>query len=159
MSTVNTNLDNKLFVECPEGFHLLDDEELAAMTFLDDGSKLCMSEPDKHILISISNKRINGFSSMMLKTSDVAGNMIKQIAQGMKPYGFKQLNTVEKIVAGRKAEGLDYEYEAQGIGMSGESLVLKNGKDLYYFHFYCRKETAAAGFEKFREILDMVSIK
>lgn len=154
---MRTSLEDKLFLEYPEGFHELDEDERKPLTFLEEGPCLCLSDPGKHILISIGWKQLNGFLSMMLKTSEIAGNMAKQIKAGMQPYGCRQLGNVTRTIAGYKAEGIDYEYKAEGIDMLGESLALKLDKDLYYFNLYTRQEFAADSMMEFENILGTVS--
>ena len=128
------------------------------MTFLEDGSVMCLSDPERHILISIAWKKLNGFAAMMLKTSEIAGNMAKQIRSGMQAFNYRQLDTVTKTVAGQNAEGVIYEYEAEGISMTGESLVLKHGKELYYFHCYARTANAAESIGLFEELIATAKI-
>ena len=50
---MKTSLEDKLFLEYPEGFRELNIDERKGMTFAEDGPCLCLSDPEKHILISI----------------------------------------------------------------------------------------------------------
>ena len=54
---MRTSLEDKLFLEYPEGFHELDEDERKSLTFLEEGPCLCLSDPGKHILISIGWKQ------------------------------------------------------------------------------------------------------
>lgn len=47
---------------------------------------------------------------------------------------------LNRVIANENAEGLGYEYTAQGIHMYGESYVIKHEKYFFYFHFYTRIE-------------------
>ena len=55
------------------------------------------------------------------------------------------------------AEGFRYGYEAQGIGMIGESCVVKRGKTLFYLHFYTREALKSGGLQTWEAILASAS--
>ena len=91
---MKATLEDKLFLEYPEGFHELDKDERKGLVLLEDGPCLCLFDQEKHILISIGWKKLSGFSSMMLRTADIAANMAKQIKAGMQAFAYRQLGSV-----------------------------------------------------------------
>lgn len=156
---MKASLEEKLILEYPDGFHELDEDERKSLTFLEEGPCLCLSDPAKHILISIGWKHLNGFVSMMLNTSEIAGDMAKKIEAGMQSFDYRRLGSVSRTIAGHKAEGIDYEYKAEGTDMFGESLALKLEKDLYYFNLYTRQEFTADSMKGFEDILGTAAFK
>ncbi len=150
-------LNDELNVSFPEGFHEMDPEERKNLNFLEEGEGSCFKDPDRHILVSIGWKTINGFASMMLSAKDIAGNMEKTFAQAMASTGYRFVDHLEKKAG--TLPGFRYAYTAQGIGMTGESFILKHGKTVYYLHVYVRTELLEESLAVTDAILDSVSIR
>ena len=132
-------LNNTLRIPCPEGFHVMDEKERQNMSFIADGPGVCLSDPDRHIIISVGYKQANGFTSFFFNEKDAAKSMEQQIAKPMAAYGYQSLGSMERLIGGRKVHGSAYIYEAQGVAMYGESHVAKIGKTFYYIHYYSRE--------------------
>lgn len=154
---MNTMALNELKIPCPDGFHALDDEARSRMHFAEEGPGVCLSDPERHMLISVAYKRISGLSAVLLKDRDVAKNMDGSVKKAMQPFGYKADGSVKRMVGGNATEGFCYTYTAQSIAMYGESLVLrysgKSGKSLYYFHLYAREELKAESIPVWEELL------
>jgi len=136
-------LNHKLYFAFPEGFHRMEGEELARLRFMEAGPGGCFKDTEKHLIVTTAWKEIAGLAAMFLKAKDVASGMEAQIRKAMQPYGVRMGEAVKRDVGGKPAYGFRYGYEAEGIAMQGESLVLKEGKAYYYLHFYARAESAA----------------
>jgi hypothetical protein len=132
-------LNNTLCIPCPEGFHVMDENERKALTFIADGPGVCLSDPDRHIIISAGYKQAGSFTSFFFNEKDAARSMEQQIAKPMAAYGYRKLGSAERIVGGRGVHGFGYIYESQGIAMYAESHVSKIGKTFYYIHYYTRE--------------------
>ncbi len=124
----------KLFYE--DGFHVMDDSELAKLRSPWQGPMQGLSDPARHIMITIGWKPVGNVLSMLLKPKDIAKKMESDIRKAMKAYDYRPQGFLTKEIAGQKAEGFAYEYEAEATSMYGESIVLKHGKEAYYFHYY-----------------------
>ncbi len=57
---------------------------------------------------------------------------------------------------GKEAKGFRYEYEAQGIGMTGDALAIKRDKTLYYLYIYARTELREESLALWEEILNSI---
>ena len=90
-------------------------------------------------MVSVGWKKIGVFAGLILNTGDVAKRLESSIRNAMKPFHYRAEEKVELCPGGKKAEGIRYVYDAQGVEMTGESCVLKVNKTLYYFNFYTRK--------------------
>ncbi len=150
-------LNDELKISFPEGFHEMDPEKRERLNFLEEGEGSCFTDPDRHILVSIGWKTINGFASMMLNAEDIAGNTEKAFARAMASSGYCFVEKREKKAG--TLPGFRYEYTAQEIGMTGESYVLKHGKTVYYLHVYVRTQLLKESIEVTDAILDSVSIR
>ena len=152
------SIDNKLYMDCPEGFRQLTEEELQKMNLIAGGKGLCISDSERHIVISVAWTQVNALSAWLLGTRETAGSMEKHIRKNMKPFSYVWLDDVKREIDGQVARGFDYNYIVQGIHMTGESLVVKSEENLFYFHFYGRQARRDESLAVFHEILDGVVI-
>ena len=128
-----------LKIPMPEGFHRLGESEFSAYTFSNQVPDWCISDPERHIVITAVWKK-NGFFAAILPSSKVAKTMETLIETSMAPYGYELKRFVTEDLGGRRACGFRYNYEAEGVGMTGESLSVKKGSVFYYIHCYYRQE-------------------
>ena len=147
-------LNDRLTLSWPDGFHVMNEEERKKLTFYGDGPSEVISDPDRHIIVSVGWKPLGGFAGLLLGARDIAKDMEKKLSRPMQAYGWRSGGACTKTVGGEKAEGFSYEYETQGIGMYGESYAVKHGKALYYLHFYARKALQSESLKVWDAILD-----
>ena len=150
-------LNNKLTIVCPDGFRQLSEAEIEKLNTPWPGSGTCLSDPERHMLLSFGWKKVNGLAAIILSTKDLAKNMEQDIAGMMKEYDFESAGYTERTICGKRAGGFRYSYTAQGVRMTAESLVLKSGKTLYYFHCYARKTSEAGNLAVWEKILTSVT--
>ena len=67
------SIDNKLYMDCPEGFRQLTEEELQKMNLIAGGKGLCISDSERHIVISVAWTKVNALSAWLLGTRETAG--------------------------------------------------------------------------------------
>ena len=139
MDTQTLTLNSELTLAFPDGFHVLDAEERSRIRFAEEGAGICLSDPDRHIFVSVAWKEVNGFSALILNNHDLAKHMERSVKKSMRQFGYMTGGKIRRIVGGKESEGFCYTYTAQQIRMFGESLVLRRGKTIYYFHFYVRE--------------------
>ena len=80
------SLEKRLYMDCPEGFRRLSEEELQKMNLNAGGRGLCISDSTRHIVITVTWTQVNALSSWLLGTRETAGSMERQIAKRMKPF-------------------------------------------------------------------------
>ena len=69
------DLDDKLTLSFPEGFHVLDGAEQGALQFYGGSPGTCLSDPERHILISLGRKSMGGLSALLINAKDAARRM------------------------------------------------------------------------------------
>ena len=104
-------LNNELSISFPEGFNEMSLEERKKLKLLAEGPGVCLSDPERHMIVSIGWKPLGLLPRLILNTNDIAA---------------------------QTAKGISYQYDAEGVEMTGETLAVKNKKTLYYFHVYTR---------------------
>ena len=127
----------ELKLSFPEGLRVLSKEERAGMKMIKDGEGEVLSDPNRHILVSIAYKKTGLFTGMV-DTKDAVVSMERQTASPMKDYGYVREGFETLDVGGKKADAFSYHYEAQGVAMSGESAILRHENTFYYIHVYYR---------------------
>ena len=145
-------LNEELVINIPEGFHELGVAELESINHYGNVPDWCISDPDRHMILSISWKK-NGLAAMLLSSKDVAKKMETELKRLMAAYNFETQGEVKEDVGGLKADGFRYSYKAQSIDMAGETLSIKKGKMFYYIHCYMREELLHESRQVLKEIL------
>lgn len=158
---MNNNISPVVLNEClvvtpPDGFHVMTEEERHGMTLLEDGPWVGLSDPDRHILVTMGWKQVNKLAAKMLSGRNLAENMEKQVRRAMAALGYQPDGFRERQIAGTSAHGFGYEYTAQQIDMSAESYVLKMDATLYYFHFYARSERKEESLVVWNSLLESI---
>ena len=127
----------------PQGFHVMDEKEREEIRFLGGVQGECLSDPERHILFSVAWKRIGGFAALILSEKDIAKAMEFRIREPMEAYGYIPEGFSGRLIGGKKAFCFRYAYEVEGVAMRGESMAFKDGKTVWYVHFYYRQEMEA----------------
>ena len=147
-------MNDVLKLSCPDGFHVLDKEEMAKLRFNEEGSGVCLSDPERHMIVSAAYKQIGGFSSFLLNDKDLLKNLETAMRKAQKPFGYNAAGDVTRSVGGRIAKGIAYTYTAQEIPMYSESLLIREGKTVYYFHVYSREALKEGNMSVWDELLN-----
>ena len=146
-------LNNALILSYPDGFHVMDEREREKLIIMGNGPWQGLSDPERHIIITVGWKALGGLSAMLVSAKDAVKSMEAKIEKPMRAFGYRPCGNLSKDVDGERAEGFCYEYEAQGVGMYAESYVLKRDKVFYYLHFYARTELKAGSLDIWNDIL------
>ena len=133
-------ISEELTMSFPDSFRVMGEEEYDRLRFIAEGAGICLSDQEKHSVASIGWKQIGAFAGFLLNLKDLSGNMERSIREAMAAFQFSQTGAPERKIGGIPARGIRFRYRAEdGTEMAGESLVLKRGKAVYYFHFYTRE--------------------
>ncbi len=144
-------LNQELMISIPEGFHVMSEEELSRLNHYGQIPNWCVSDPDRHIILSVSWKK-SGFASFLLNTAEVAKKMEGEIHRLLSSYGYELKGYITENLGGVSADGFRYSYIAQDVLMIGESLSAKKGKVFYYIHGYLREELQEESLRTLEEI-------
>ena len=149
----NLFLNEELELQCPDGLAAMTEEERSRLVLIEDGPGECLSDPEKHMIVSIGWKTVGGLTAAVLSQKDAAKNMESKIRKPMKAFGYKAEGSGDKNIGSKCGSGCRYSYEVQGTGMYAESYVVKSGKTFYYFNFYTRTETKDRSLPAWEELL------
>jgi hypothetical protein len=149
-------IDSELHVLCPDGFHELTDGERSRLVMPWSGPWVGISDPERHVLVTAGSRKAGLFAGLLLSARDLARNMEKRIRGAMTPFGFRAGGAAERVIAGERAFGFRYAYEAQGIAMCAESCVFKRRGKIFFLHLYARDERREESFAVWEKILSSV---
>ena len=146
-------LNNEWKLIFPDGFRVMDAEEKNRLNFIEKGPGECLTDPEKHITVSIAWKAAGFLASALLNTRALAQNMEAQTRKPMSAYGNQLEGFVSGNTGGKEFDGYRCRYEVQGTGMFAQSLVVRSKRTFYYLHFYCREAMREESLEILEEIL------
>ena len=135
-----TNVVNgAMSIPLPEGFHVMDDEERNSISKGQKAPEWVMANEDKHFMFTVSWKEIPALASFLLGPKDVAKSMKKRYGEAAEGAGYTFGEIRNLTIGGQKAFGYPFSYEAEGVAMCGDSIVIKKGKTCYFCHTYYRE--------------------
>ena len=142
-------LNSELTFDIPEGFRVLTADELQQYATPAGAPNWCASDPDRHMMFSVSWKK-SLLAGLLLNTKEVVKKMEQNINRMMASYGYKQHGFVEEDLNGVTAYGFRYTYTSKDTAMAAQTIGLKKGSTFYYIHCYMREELL----EESRPVLD-----
>lgn len=143
----------------PDDFEEMSEAEIGSMPHYGEAPQFVIRNAERHIIVSVGFKEINGFSAMVLNTKDIAKKTKSEIGKVMKESSYELIADVSESIGGKTAEGFRYRYMVQDVDMSSESLIVKEGKDLYYIQCYYRTALSEDSLPVFEEMLKNSSWK
>ena len=153
------SVNDHLTLACPDGFHVMDEAERKNLTFIAEGPCECITDPVRHILITVGCRTLGKLAAMLVSAKDAAGNMEAALREAMRRYSFRENGSAAIDLSGEKARGLSYGYVAHDTDMYAESYVAKRGKALYYLNFYVRETYRDRGLKTWEEFLSSAEWK
>lgn len=136
-----------------EDFHLLDEAERVKLRFAEEGEGVCLSAPERHILISASCQPGEPLLPRLLGSRELAAWRSKKPERPTVLQDYKLGAPLRRCVGGKSADGFSYTYTASGIPMYGETLVVRLGRAQYYLHFYARQALKEASLPVWEDFL------
>lgn len=131
-------LNDELEMSCPDGFHIMDENERKGLRMARGGECVLFSDPERHMIVSVGWRKSGLFAGFLPDTGGIAVKAEKSMIGSMKRFGCTKESDSERQLDGETAKGFRYRYTAQDIEMCGETYALKRRKTVYYFHLYTR---------------------
>ncbi len=152
-------LVNSLEVARPEGFCVMDHEELVQAYGLDYECMWGMRDDERHMILSISWKVSNKLLSKLASAKLVAEQSEKSQRRRCRKMGYHSDGLFQTEVAGREAWAFRYGYSPQNAPVQEtEIVVVKDGTCCYTIMYHTRDECAQANRPLYEEILASMRI-
>lgn len=152
-------LNDELYLTYPAGFRRMTAEELGKLQMLAAGEGVALTDPERHMIVTVGWKQPGMLTNMLLSVKDLAKNMERQIRKPMEEFGYRLESRQERDIAGLPARGICYTYRVQGTDMYAESWVCRNKRTVYWFHVYARNELREESLPVWSEILGLTRAK
>ena len=123
----------------PEDFQIVDEAEREKLRFAEEGEGVCLSAPERHILISAACQPGEPLLPRLLGSRELAVWRSNKPQRPMALRDYKLGGPLRRGVGGKSAEGFSYTYTSGDVPMYGETLVVRLGWAQYYLHFYARQ--------------------
>ena len=149
-------LNEILSITYPDGFHVMSGEELGSISFYKEAPKWSISDPERHMILSVYWRPNKGFFGRLADEKDVEETVEGSTRKLMKPYGYKLQEQSARKIGGEEGEGFRFTYKVQDIEMTGETVIIQKDNSTYYFYCYYRTELQEESQKTLNEIADAV---
>lgn len=154
----SVTLNEGMTLTYPEDFRKLDDSELNQMPMLNrapGSDTVCLKNSEKHMAVSLGCGKIP-FIARILSEKDIIKKAETDLSAALKSKDYKLGGFTDRDIGGMPARTFRYSYTAEGISMSAESSVIKDGGKMWWFHFYFRTELESESLPVWEQMLDTV---
>lgn len=128
---MKTIINNEIELECPENFHIMDEEEMEKY-FSVSRNRKGFRNAEKHMMISVGwTDPLNLLTSLMINPKAFLDGYDKRSKRALKNY--KRGEDISKEICGMTAKGFAYSYEASDTGalQKGNIVAIKLQKRIY----------------------------
>lgn len=148
---------NTISLCIPEGFHVMEREEIQERFRYNDPESWAMWKPDSHIIIAIHRKKLNPILGLIADKKTVRAKLELECKNAKAKNGYRQLEEYEKSIQGKQYLGFYYGYEASNIPHIGENLIIIRKNWYYVISCYYREENREQAHGIFDEALNSLS--
>ncbi len=133
-----------LAVALPEGFEVIEHQELETLMDLKYKYMWGVRHTERHMLLRVTWKDSNKLITKLVSERSFAKQIDKKYARCRPGSGYRSEGIFERSVTGADApaQGFRFSYTVEGVGQCGEVLVFKRGIRCYTLVYYTRSEVA-----------------
>lgn len=152
METVTLEL-KELTLALPDGFARMADSELEeAFGYSYDAWSGARDEA-RHVMVALIANDAGRIAGALASVADAAKGIERRMRTAHGADGYALERQLKGTVAGTKARGFSYRYQALGIEHIGEVWCVKRGHTFYSLYLYGRAEESDAARAVFSEVL------
>ena len=134
-------LNNELALTVPEGFSQMDTLELARASFTDRAPFFSIRDPERHISVTAAWKRVGKLRASLTSPLAAAKRSERNFSAAMQTRAYRSGELSAAVLGGREAAFYRCAYRAEGVEMTGISLVCRGRDSVYYIHGYFRSDS------------------
>ncbi len=146
-------INDDLILYYDDDFRLMGEEETGQMNVDGDSTSICIRNNEKHMIVAVGSKKINGFSNLVLNNKDLAKLTQENISRAMRPYSYEKTADLLEYADGQEMRGFAYDYVAEKVPMYGEAYVTKKDRKIYYLYLYVRQECKGNGIAIWKKMI------
>ena len=149
------NINEEMDIMCPDGFHVMDDQELYDAYDRETPGVWGIWDKEAHVMITVVYNKANAFVGTIASARDTAKSLEKGMKKAMKAYDYERKEFFTREVAGLTAQCFRYGYTRNDIRYEGDTTVIKHRHTFYMIYFYQRVENPDAH-DVLNQVLDSV---
>ena len=153
-----TRVNDQLALSYPDGFHVMDREELKKLYLDDNPNRWGIWDQEKHIIITVFWHSSNALLAALAGAKDVAKSTEKKLHKGLGKYSYRRDGFFQTTLCGRETTGFRYTYQLGDVTLAAETIVLKEKTVCYTIYYYAREELALASHPVFEAVLDTMEL-
>ena len=150
-------VNDSLEFAMPEGFRLMDHEELVQAYELDYPLMWGMRDEERHVVLSVFWKVNNKLLAKLATPKLVADSRRNTLRRILRERDIHFDEEFDSEIAGLKARGLRYRYVNNGNQYTCEYVVVINDRTCYTIDYYSRSDLAEANRPMYEEILSSMT--
>ena len=136
----NALIDDTLRVSYPEGFHVMDEQEMQEAYKNDNPCRWCIRDKERGMMLSVF--WFKSFA-LLVRIAD-AKAAVRKIASSMEKalggMNYERGDLYARDICGQKAWGFGYEYTLNEVDQHCEVIMLKNKSSTYTVYYYSDKD-------------------
>ncbi|MBQ3404308.1 MAG: hypothetical protein IJG63_02680 [Oscillospiraceae bacterium] len=156
-------INNELSLSYPDGFQLMDREELKNAYLDDNPDRWGIRDGERHGLISVwwheSGQMLSSFARHFGGVKSIAKSIEAKLRKGFRRNNYKFGGFFPTQLCGEEAHGLRYEYSVGDIAQYAETIVVQHKNRCYTVYYYARKDGDPSNHRLFEDILSSMSFE
>ena len=146
-------IDGIVEVEVPDGFNVMNAEELRQVYQSEDPNRWGMRDKERHIIMTVMWKAYHGLAGLLLPDLKTVCKKNEQLSsKGYAGHGYRCDGFSSQSVDGQPAEGYRFSYQVGNAEHSAKTILVRHGKTIYSITFAGRAENQSADKELFAGI-------
>ena len=145
-------INGQLKITLPDGFHVLDEEELKRFFIDDHAEKWAAQDKNAHVLVAVYWRKLNFFTNLLADERSILKGAQAKIQKGLAAADYKRGEYYDDVICGKKACSFDYSYVMEGIAHSAKATVVKGKNNCYVVYYFTHTDKKAEN-ESLREKL------
>ena len=162
MGMNDVTLNGELCLSYPDGFHVLDADEMARVFPNDGPNRWGIWDTERHMIVSVQWHESNVLLAGLVSTKDLARRVAAEAGKAYKSNDYEVGELYQTTLCGEEAWGVSFRYEVSGVYQIAYAIVFKHVVETtnctYTLSFFEREENAEASEQVFRALLDSLRL-
>lgn len=142
----NVILNNELTLQYPDGFHVLDEDEMSRIFPVNTPNRWAIMDLDRHLIICVQWQKSSAILARFSSTKDHAKRVVAKARAAYREKECEIGDPYQTSVCGQEAWGVSFSYEVDGVKQLGKVILFKRlskkTHTTYTVYYYTREESA-----------------
>lgn len=148
----------ELSLSWPDGFRVMGEDELDKLYSAHDPNRWGIWDQQRHIIITVLWQQVHPLLAWLSDMKAMARRNEQLAKKGYQGHGYQLEDFFSRQLCGRGGEGYRFSYRLGDVTQTAETVLFKNGKNVYSLSCIGRQENSAQDRETFEKVLNSVKI-